>query len=180
MRCACVLDHDIDVFLFAFFWARNMESFERHGERLLQTWEAVYSVIVTWLCGMLECAWQRGLRFTPSICGWSSCRAQCFAGFWRHPLWQAQSRRDGLLFLWCGGPRVVLVEFFGGVVVLLSFCGAFLGLCSADVVVLWWFRWCEKLLWLGGVVVWRCCVCGGVSERSVGKGFVYKCWGRVW
>lgn len=41
------------------------------------------------------------------------------------------------------------------------------------------FLWCEKVLWLGGAVAWLCCVCGGVSKRSVGEGFCTQCWGRV-
>lgn len=122
------------------------------GLRFMKSWCAMHfstsDLILchcTWLRGMLECAWQCGLRFTPSMCGWSSCRAQCLAVFWLRHLWQAQSSRDGLHFF------VVFVVFL----------------------------WCEKVLWLGGAVAWLCCVCGGVSKRSVGEGFCTQCWGRV-
>ena len=101
--------------------ARHMEKLERHREILLQTWQLCalcHCDVALWV---LECAWQCGLRFTLSMCGWSSRRAKCLAGLSQHRLSQAQSNRDLLPFWWCGGPRVTLVEFFGCVVVLQSF-----------------------------------------------------------
>ena len=45
---------------------------------------------------------------------WVEFVAGSVLGFWLHHLWQAQSGRDrgGLLFLWCRGARVVLLELF--------------------------------------------------------------------
>ena len=107
-------------------------------------------------------------------------------GLSRHRLSQAQSNRDRLPFLWCGGPE----GGFGGVfwlcggaaiVLMVPFWGCVL-------VVLWWFRW-RRFRWCfggvksfcGRVVLWcRVVVFAVECQREVfGKSGVERCWGRV-
>lgn len=135
-RCACVLHNDIvqcssDLFLFvlAETW-KNSSAIGKHCSRLGK----LRSVIVTWLCGMLECDWQSGLRFTPSFCGCSSWHAQCLAGVGCIMCGKRSKLGAGCIvcgvvgrgwfwwrFVWRKNVAVVLMVAF--------------------VVLLWWFRW---------------------------------------